>query len=63
MTKKELVKMLDNELEDDDIIDYLSITDRDNNELDFNSTSRGAFIQGYYKMPNYKHHNDPSNNL
>lgn len=60
MTKKELVDKLNEELDDNDVIDFLSIGDREDNELDFDHTSRGYFVQSHYSPPNYKHLNDPS---
>jgi len=63
MNKKELRNKLDKELNDNDIIDYLNIISKDHNELDIEKTSHGYSIISYYKPINYKHHNNPSNDL
>lgn len=62
MTKKELVNKLNEEFDDNDIIDYLHILSKDHNALDVSKTTKGYFIQSYYKPINYKHLNDPSRN-
>jgi len=63
MTKKELIDKLNKEVDDNDIIDYLKIDNKSNNELDIQYTNRGYSIISYFKPINYKHHNDPNNNL
>ena len=63
MTWKELKQKGDKYLDDNDIIDYFQILNREDNELDIEHTSRGYSIISHRAVMDYKHHNDPAKEL